>query len=111
MAKPKKSLNERFTILSDKVTYSIGTWWFAAISLIFVIVWFAFGPMMHFSDTWQLTINTPTTLGEWFLAAFTLAAANRVERRTHDLLEEIRQHAKADLHTTERVERKVTGEE
>lgn len=108
-------MDEKFTHIADSITEFVGRWYFSAISLIVLLVWTVYGiihiPGWFTSPDWNFPANSVTTLGEWFLAAFTLAAANRVERRTHDLLEEIRQHAKADLHTTERVERKVTGEE
>src|SRR4029078_4339951 len=33
-----------------------------ALSLFIVAVWAASGPLFHFSDTWQLVINTGTTI-------------------------------------------------
>ena len=32
------------------------------IAALAVLVWFASGPLFHFSDTWQLVINTGTTM-------------------------------------------------
>jgi low affinity Fe/Cu permease len=42
---------------------------------------------MGWSDTWQLLINTPTTVVELFLGFLTLAAANRVEKRNREINE------------------------
>jgi low affinity Fe/Cu permease len=39
------------------------------ISTLFVVIWAASGPLMHYSDTWQLIINTATTVLT-FLAVF-----------------------------------------
>ena len=39
------------------------------ISVLFVIVWALSGPVLHYSDTWQLIINTATTVLT-FLAVF-----------------------------------------
>lgn len=104
-------MDEKFTSFADRVTYYVGTWPVTVISLVIVFIWLGFGPVAHFSDSWQLWINSPTTVVELFLGFFTLAAANRVERRTHDLLEEIKRHAQEDVRTTKRVEREITGEE
>lgn len=32
------------------------------IAIICIVVWSALGPIFHFSDTWQLVINTATTI-------------------------------------------------
>jgi low affinity Fe/Cu permease len=32
------------------------------VALLVIVVWAATGPMFHFSDTWQLVINTSTTI-------------------------------------------------
>lgn len=39
------------------------------ISVALTLVWAASGPMLHYSDTWQLVINTATTVLT-FLAVF-----------------------------------------
>jgi low affinity Fe/Cu permease len=44
----------------------------AAVAL--VLAWMVAGPFMDFSDTWQLLINTPTTVIT-FLMVFVLAAS------------------------------------
>ncbi|MEG8223269.1 low affinity iron permease family protein [Sphingomonas sp. HH69] len=39
------------------------------ISMLFIVVWAVSGPFMHYSDTWQLIVNTATTVLT-FLAVF-----------------------------------------
>jgi low affinity Fe/Cu permease len=39
------------------------------VSVLFVVIWAATGPLLHYSDTWQLIINTATTVLT-FLAVF-----------------------------------------
>lgn len=73
-------MNERFTRIADRVSETIGQWWVTAISIVVVLLWLASGPFFHFSDTWQLMINTPTTILEMWLGFLIAAAANRVER-------------------------------
>lgn len=76
----KTRLNERFTNVADRVSSAIGEWWVTALSVLALLLWLALGPSMHFSDTWQLIANTPTTWIELFLGFLIAAAANRVER-------------------------------
>src|ERR1700733_11668218 len=40
----------------------VGSAWAFVIAVAIVIVWAATGPIFHFSDTWQLVINTGTTI-------------------------------------------------
>src|SRR5436305_15339773 len=100
-------MDEKFTHIADRITEFVGRWFFSVVSLLILLAWILFGvihiPNWFTSPDWSFPINSITTVGEWFLAAFTLAAANRVERRTHDLLEEIKRHAQEDVRTTKRV--------
>jgi low affinity Fe/Cu permease len=49
---------------------------FAAAVLI-VVVWGVSGPMFHFSDTWQLVINTGTTIVTFLMVFLIQATQNR----------------------------------
>lgn len=51
-----------FDRFSHSVTRATGSHWAFLIALAIVIVWAATGPLFHFSDTWQLVINTGTTV-------------------------------------------------
>lgn len=58
----KKGFAAKFEKASAKVTKATGssTAFFIAASII--IIWAVTGPIFHFSDTWQLVINTGTTI-------------------------------------------------
>ncbi len=92
----KKTLDERFTDLSDIVSEQGGRWPTTLAAILAVGAWGAAGPAMHFSDTWQLLINTPTTVIELFLGFLSLASTNRVQRIVMALLQEIRRDQKAE---------------
>lgn len=102
MERQRKTLDERFTDLADTVSQMMGSWKLTAFFLAAILLWAAFGPFMHFSDSWQLWVNTPTTIIELFCECFILAAANRVERRHDLLLREIQAKTSADEATTKR---------
>jgi low affinity Fe/Cu permease len=53
---------EQFERASRRVTEATGRPWAFAIALATVLVWGTTGPIFGFSDTWQLVINTGTTI-------------------------------------------------
>lgn len=110
-----KTIDERFTQIADVVTFIVGKWYFSAISFVILIIWIIYGifaiPNWFTSPTWNFPVNAVTTLAELWLAFFTLAAANRVERRNQDILEYIKRKTEADLKTTKRVEQAIKEQE
>ena len=65
-----QAILERF---SHRVTLWVGSSWAFAIAVAAVVVWAASGPLFDYSDTWQLVINTSTTVVT-FLVVFLIAA-------------------------------------
>jgi len=51
-----------FEKFSEKVTRISGSSWAFLTALLMIIVWAVTGPMFHYSETWQLVINTGTTI-------------------------------------------------
>jgi low affinity Fe/Cu permease len=56
---PKKNL---FEVFATKVSQFAGSTYAFFIAFILVIVWAIVGPVFHFSENWQLVINTGTTI-------------------------------------------------
>lgn len=57
-----KALNQPLEKFSRWVTEWSGSSWAFALALGIILVWAACGPIFHYSDTWQLVINTGTTI-------------------------------------------------
>lgn len=55
-------VSTRLAAFSSVVTRAVGTSWAFSIALGIVLLWAVTGPIFHFSDTWQLVINTGTTV-------------------------------------------------
>jgi low affinity Fe/Cu permease len=53
---------ESFRACAHHISIGAGTHWAFMISLGLILVWGLTGPLFHFSDTWQLVINTATTI-------------------------------------------------
>lgn len=55
-------LHLAFNIFSKKVADIVGNAWSFIIALAIIIIWICVGHYFHYSDTWQLFINTSTTI-------------------------------------------------
>ena len=60
--KKKPIPDSAFRRFSHRVSIAVGTPWAFGLALVAVIIWGAVGPLFGYSDTWQLTINTGTTI-------------------------------------------------
>lgn len=54
--------NKPFDKLSTKVTKVTGSSYAFLVAVVFIVVWACSGPIFHFSDTWQLVVNTGTSV-------------------------------------------------
>lgn len=62
-------MDKYFTRIAFKAARILGEPLAFILSVLFVAVWAASGPLLHYSDTWQLIVNTATTVMT-FLAVF-----------------------------------------
>ncbi|RFS16143.1 low affinity iron permease family protein [Emticicia sp. C21] len=62
MKKKKKGILGFFDRFSKKVTKATGSPYAFVSAFIVIIIWAVSGPLFDFSDTWQLVINTGTTI-------------------------------------------------
>ena len=90
MASRKKTglgqLLERF---SRKATEATGTSTAFILALLVIIVWLASGPLFNFSDTWQLVINTGTTIVTFLMVFLIQRSQNKDALAIHLKLNEI----------------------
>jgi low affinity Fe/Cu permease len=70
----KASLSERFAIGVTKATGSTGAF---ILAFIVVVVWAASGPFFHYSESWQLVINTGTTIITFLMVFLIQKAQNK----------------------------------
>ncbi len=60
-----------------------------ALASLSVVVWAAVGPLFHYSDTWQLIINTATTVITFLIVFLIQNTQNRDARALHLKLDEV----------------------
>jgi low affinity Fe/Cu permease len=58
-------------------------------AVLVIIIWGATGPTFHFSDTWQLIINTGTTIVTFLMVFLIQNTQNRDAKAVHLKLDEI----------------------
>lgn len=77
---------ERF---SEAVTLWAGGSHAFAVALAVILVWIITGPIFHFSDTWQLVINTGTTIVTFLMVFLIQRSQNKEALAIHLKLNEI----------------------
>jgi low affinity Fe/Cu permease len=82
-------LNEVFRRLSKSAADALGTPWMFFVNLLLIIVWLAFGPFAQFSDSWQLIVNTGTTVLTYLAVFLIQNTQNRDSKAVHLKLDEL----------------------
>ena len=67
----------------------LGSAWAFAGAVLVIAVWILTGPTFHFSDTWQLIINTATTIITFLMVFLIQNTQNRDAKAVHLKLDEI----------------------
>ncbi|HET9991826.1 MAG TPA: low affinity iron permease family protein [Kofleriaceae bacterium] len=80
---------EGFRNLCRKVSGAIGSPWAFIIALSGVTAWLLSGPIFHYSDTWQLVINTSTTIVTFLIVFLIQNTQNHDSRAIHLKLDEL----------------------
>jgi low affinity Fe/Cu permease len=73
----------------DAVTGALGHPFAVAGAVALVVLWLAFGPLFHFSDTYQLIINTSTTIVTFVMVFAIQHTANRETRAINLKLDDL----------------------
>jgi low affinity Fe/Cu permease len=78
-----------FTRCAAWATRATGGRWGFLSALAVVLVWAASGPVFHYSETWQLVINTGTTIVTFLMVFLIQNAQNRESKAIHLKLDEL----------------------
>ena len=90
------SLRDRFNSVADAITRAVGTPWAMLVAAFIVVVWAVTGPIFQFSDTWQLVINTGTTIVTFLMVFAIQTSQNRESTALNIKIDElISAHPKA----------------
>lgn len=73
-------MQEAFRRLAEVSANAVGTYWSFLVAVLVVVVWAATGPVFGYSDTWQLIINTGTTIITFLMVFLIQNTQNRDSR-------------------------------
>jgi len=82
-------VSDAFRIFARRSAILLGSAWAFAGAAFVILVWLLTGPTFHFSDTWQLIINTATTIITFLMVFLIQNTQNRDAKAMHLKLDEI----------------------
>ena len=84
-----RQIETLFNKLASKASQGMGTSWAFSCAILLIVAWAAFGPSMGYSDTWELIINTSTTIVTFLMVFLIQNSQNRDARAIHLKLDEL----------------------
>src|SRR5436189_1102134 len=82
-------VSDAFRVFARKASNVLGSAWAFVLALLVIVVWGITGPTFHYSDTWQLIINTGTTIVTFLMVFLIQNTQNRDAKAVHLKLDEI----------------------
>ena len=82
-------MNELFRKFSQATSQVVGSSWAFIVAVLIILVWGMTGPLFHYSDTWQLVINTGTTIITFLMVFLIQNTQNRDAKAIHLKLDEL----------------------
>lgn len=82
-------MNEHFRQYAEKISHAVGTPWAFMVAAMTIVVWAVLGPTFGYSDTWQLIINTGTTVITFLMVFLIQNTQNREARLIRLKLDEL----------------------
>jgi low affinity Fe/Cu permease len=82
-------MNDLFRKFAATASHAVGSPWAFILAVMIVIVWATSGPLFNYSDTWQLVINTGTTIITFLMVFLIQNTQNRDAKAIHLKLDEI----------------------
>jgi low affinity Fe/Cu permease len=82
-------MNQWFRNFSVGAANALGSSWMFIANIFLLVVWLASGPFFKYSDTWQLLVNTATTVFTYLAVFLIQNTQNRDAKAIHLKLDEL----------------------
>src|SRR3954463_4113245 len=82
-------VRDAFRCFAQRSSSVLGSAWSFCGAVLIIVVWLVTGPTFHFSDTWQLIINTATTVVTFLMVFLIQNTQNRDAKAMHLKLDEL----------------------
>lgn len=88
-SKEDRTFSEYFRTIAVRTSAAAGSPWAFLISILAIVIWALTGPLFHYSDTWQLVVNTATTIITFLMVFLIQNTQNRDVRAIQLKLDEM----------------------
>ena len=82
-------VSDAFRIFARRSSAVLGSAWAFGVAILITVIWGLTGPAFHYSNTWQLIINTGTTIVTFLMVFLIQNTQNRDSKAAHLKLDEI----------------------
>jgi low affinity Fe/Cu permease len=82
-------VSDAFRLFARRSSMVLGSAWAFGSAILIIVIWGLTGPMFHYSNTWQLIINTGTTIVTFLMVFLIQNTQNRDGKAAHLKLDEI----------------------
>ena len=82
-------IRDAFGVFARKTSGVLGSAWAFVCAILIIVVWATTGPAFGYSDTWQLIINTGTTIVTFLMVFLIQNTQNRDAKAVHLKLDEL----------------------
>jgi low affinity Fe/Cu permease len=82
-------VSDAFRLFAHRSAVMLGSAWAFTAAVLAILLWIVTGPTFHFSDTWQLIINTATTIITFLMVFLIQNTQNRDAKAMHLKLDEV----------------------
>ena len=82
-------VSDAFRVFARRSSMMLGSAWAFSGAVLVILLWLVTGPTFHFSDTWQLIINTATTVITFLMVFLIQNTQNRDAKAAHLKLDEL----------------------
>ena len=82
-------MKELFRLFAQKTSQLVSSSWAFILAVLIIIAWAVTGPIFHYSDTWQLVVNTGTSIITFLMVFLIQNTQNRDAKAIHLKLDEL----------------------
>ncbi len=82
-------MDDKFTQLAENISSWIGKPVTFIFACMLIVVWISTGPLCHFSNTWQLIVNTGSSIVTFLIVFLIQNTQNRIYKDYADKMDEL----------------------
>ncbi len=105
--KYSENMQDSFEKFSEKINRIVGSPYWFVFSILLIVIWIPSGIVFGWGDTWQLIINTTTTILTFLMVSLLQTSQNKWEKHMGKDQEREKEHLRIILEELKRLEEKI----